>query len=147
MLLGAIGAGAVIGAFALRANASVGADGIVSVGTVVTALALALFAVAGELAIALAACVLAGISWIAVIATLNVSAQLALPAWVRGRGLAILATVQFAGLAIGSAVWGRVAQAIGLTAAHTIAAIALVALVPLLRRWRLQTGDMKVDWV
>ena len=100
VLLGAIGAGAVIGAFALRAKASVGADGIVSVGTVVTALALALFAVAGELAIALAACVLAGISWIAVIATLNVSAQLALPAWVRGRGLAILATVQFAGLAI-----------------------------------------------
>ena len=147
MLLGAIGAGAVIGAFALRAKASVGADGIVSVGTVVTALALALFAVAGELAIALAACVLAGISWIAVIATLNVSAQLALPAWVRGRGLAIFATVQFAGLAIGSAVWGRVAQAIGLPAAHTIAAIALVALVPLLRRWRLQTGDMKVDWM
>src|SRR6516162_11843960 len=55
VLLGAIGAGAVIGAFALRANASVGADGIVSVGTVVTALALALFAVAGELAIALVA--------------------------------------------------------------------------------------------
>ena len=147
MLLGAIGAGAVIGAFVLRAKASVGADGIVSVGTVVTALALALFAVAGELAIALAACVLAGISWIAVIATLNVSAQLALPAWVRGRGLAIFATVQFAGLAIGSAVWGRVAQAVGLPAAHTIAAIALVALVPLLRRWRLQTGDMKVDWM
>jgi len=147
VLLGAIGAGAVIGAFALRAKASVGADGIVSVGTVVTALALALFAVAGELAIALAACVLAGISWIAVIATLNVSAQLALPAWVRGRGLAIFATVQFAGLAIGSAVWGRVAQAIGLPAAHTIAAIALVALVPLLRRWRLQTGDIKVDWM
>src|SRR5262249_16587418 len=110
----------------------------------VTALALALFAAARDPAIALVACVLAGISWIAVIATLNVSAQLALPAWVRGRGLAIFATVQFAGLAIGSAVWGRVAQAIGLPAAHTIAAIALVALVPLLRRWRLQTGDMKV---
>ena len=109
--------------------------------TIVTALALALFAVAGGSATALAACVLAGISWIAVIATLNVSAQLSLPAWVRGRGLAIFATVQFAGLAIGSAVWGRVAQATGLPAAHIIAAIGLVGLVPLLRRWRLQTGD------
>jgi MFS family permease len=141
VLLGAIGAGAVIGAFALRAKASLGADGMVSVATIVTALALALFAVAGGSATALAACVLAGISWIAVIATLNVSAQLALPAWVRGRGLAIFATVQFAGLAIGSAAWGRVAQATGLPAAHIIAAIGLVGLVPLLRRWRLQTGD------
>jgi hypothetical protein len=85
--------------------------------------------------------VLAGISWIAVIATLNVSAQLALPGWVRGRGLAVFATVQFAGLAVGSAVWGQAAQAIGLPAAHIVAAMALVGLIPLLRRWRLQTGD------
>jgi MFS family permease len=141
ILLGAIGIGAVVGAFALRAKAKLGADRIVVAATIVTALALALFAAARDPATALAACVLAGISWIAVIATLNVSAQLALPAWVRGRGLAIFATVQFAGLAIGSAAWGRVAQATGLPAAHIIAAIGLVGLVPLLRRWRLQNGD------
>jgi MFS family permease len=141
VLLGAIGVGAVLGAFALRAKASLGADGIVSVATLVTALALALFAAARDPAIALIACVLAGISWIAVIATLNVSAQLALPSWVRGRGLAIFATVQFAGLAVGSGVWGQAARGIGLPAVHVIAAVALVALVPLLRRWRLQSGD------
>ena len=141
MLLGVIGAGAVAGAFALRAKGRLGADGIVVAGTLITALALALFAAARDPAIALIACVLAGISWIAVIATLNVSAQLALPGWVRGRGLAIFATVQFAGLAVGSAVWGQAARAIGLPAAHIVAAIALVGLVPLLRHWRLQSGD------
>ena len=141
VLLGTIGAGAVIGAFALRAKARLGADGMIVAATIVTALALALFAAAREPAIALIACVLAGISWIAVIATLNVSAQLALPAWVRGRGLAIFATVQFAGLAVGSAIWGQAAQALGLPAAHIIAAIGLVALVPLLRHWKLRTGD------
>ena len=140
VLLGAIGAGAVVGAFALRAKARLGADGIVVAATVVTALALALFAAARDPVTALIACVLAGVAWVAVIATLNVSAQLALPSWVRGRGLAIFATVMFAGLAVGSIVWGQVAQAIGLPAAHTVAAIALVALIPLLRRWRLQTG-------
>jgi MFS family permease len=141
VLLGTIGAGAVIGAFGLRAKARLGADGMIVAATIVTALALALFAAAREPAIALIACMLAGISWIAVIATLNVSAQLALPAWVRGRGLAIFATVQFAGLAVGSAVWGQAAQALGLPAAHIIAAIGLVALVPLLRHWKLRTGD------
>jgi hypothetical protein len=84
--------------------------------------------------------VLAGISWVGAIATLNVSAQFALPGWVRGRGMAMFATVQFAGLAVGSIVWGQAAQMIGLPAVHIIAAIALVASVPLLRRWKLQTA-------
>jgi MFS family permease len=140
VLVGAIGCGAVAGAFALRAKARLGADGTVVAATVLTALALLLFSVARDPATALIGCVLAGISWIAVIATLNVSAQLALPGWVRGRGLAIFATVQFAGLAVGSAFWGRVAQMIGLPAAHLAAAVALVALIPALRRWRLQSG-------
>ena len=140
LLVGAIGTGAVIGAFALRAKGRLGAEGVVAVATVLTAVALILFAVAREPATALAACVLAGISWIVVIATLNVSAQLALPGWVRGRGLAIFGTVQFAGLAFGSVLWGRVAQVIGLPAAHITAAVVLVALIPVLRRWRLQTS-------
>jgi hypothetical protein len=65
--------------------------------TVGTALALVLFAIARELATGLIACVLAGISWVAAIATLNVSAQFALPGWVRGRGVAMSATLMFAG--------------------------------------------------
>jgi MFS family permease len=88
----------------------------------------------------LIACVLAGICWVAAIATLNVSAQFALPGWVRGRGMAMFATAQFAGLAVGSIVWGQAAQMIGLPSVHIIAAIALIASIPLLRRWKLQTA-------
>jgi len=140
ILLGAIGAGAVCGAFVLPAAAKLGADRVMTGATVGTALALVLFAIAREPATALVACVLAGISWVAAIATLNVSAQFAVPGWVRGRGMAMFATVQFAGLAVGSIVWGQAAQEIGLPAVHVIAAIALVASIPLLRRWRLQTA-------
>jgi hypothetical protein len=57
-----------------------------------------------------------------VIATLNVSARLALPNWVRGRGLAISATAFFGVLMLGSAIWGQVAGMIGLPAAHFLAA-------------------------
>jgi predicted MFS family arabinose efflux permease len=140
ILLGAIGVGAVCGAFALPTAARLGADRVVAGATVGTALALVLFAIAREPATALVACVFAGISWVAAIASLNVSAQFALPGWVRGRGMAMFATVQFAGLAVGSIVWGQAAQGVGLPAVHIIAAIALVASVPLLRRWRLQTA-------
>jgi MFS family permease len=140
ILLGALGAGAVCGAFVLPAAAKLGADRVMTGATVATALALVLFAIAREPATGLIACVLAGISWVGAIATLNVSAQFALPGWVRGRGMAMFATVQFAGLAVGSLVWGQAAQMIGLPAVHIIAAIALVASVPLLRRWKLQTA-------
>src|SRR6516165_8395954 len=140
MLLGAIGAGAVCGAFVLPAAAKLGADRVVTGATIGTALALALFAIVREPATSLIACVLAGICWVAAVSTLNVSAQFALPGWVRGRGMAMFATAQFAGLAVSSIVWGQAAQEIGLPAVHIIAAIALVAAVPLLRRWRLQTA-------
>jgi MFS family permease len=140
VLLGAIGAGAVCGAFVLPAAAKLGADRVVAGATVGTAVALVLFAIARELVTALIACVFAGISWVAAISTLNVSAQFALPGWVRGRGMAMFATMQFAGLAVGSVIWGQAAQGIGLPAVHVIAAIALVASVLLLRRWRLQTA-------
>ncbi|MGE0719727.1 MAG: MFS transporter, partial [Alphaproteobacteria bacterium] len=141
LLLGAIGAGAVAGAFALpRAKAALGPDRLAVAGTIGTALAMAVYGLARDPATALAASVLAGVSWIAVLATINVSGQMALPAWVRGRGLALFVTVQFGGLAIGSFIWGHAGGLIGLTAAHLAAAGGLLATVPLLGRWKLQTG-------
>jgi MFS family permease len=141
ILLGAIGVGAVAGAALLPAvKTRLGADGVLTAATLVTALSVLLFAFAREPVMALVACVLGGAAWIAAIATLNVSAQVALPAWVRGRGLAVFASVQFAGLALGSILWGQAAQSFGLSTAHMIAALALVAVLPLLRRWHVQTG-------
>jgi MFS family permease len=141
ILLGAIGAGAIAGAsFLPTVKARLGADGVLTAATIATALSALLFAVAREPVTAFIACGVAGAAWIAAIATLNVSAQVALPAWVRGRGLAVFASVQFAGLALGSIVWGQVAQTFGLPAAHAAAALGLVALLPLLRQWRVQTG-------
>jgi hypothetical protein len=53
-------------------------------------------------------------SWIVVLATINVSAQVALPGWVRGRGLSIYGTLMFGALTLGSAVWGEVAALSGI---------------------------------
>ena len=141
MLLGTIGAGAVAGAFALpRLKAFMGADKLAVTGTFGTAVAVMLFGLAGHPATALVASAIAGISWIAVLATINVSAQVALPAWVRGRGLAVFVTVQFGAMTFGSITWGHLASVAGLATVHFIAAAVLLVSIPLLWRWKLQTG-------
>jgi MFS family permease len=142
LLLGAIGVGAVAGAFVLpRLGARLGPNWLVAGGTIGTAIALALFGLAREPLAALAASVIAGLSWIAVLATINVSAQVALPVWVRGRGLAMFVTVQFGAMSLGSFVWGKAAGMAGLPVAHFIAAAGALLAIPLLWRWKLQTGE------
>src|SRR3954449_6109767 len=65
-LLGAIGAGAVGGALALPwLKAKLGPDRLVAAGSIGTALAMVLFAMARHPATALASSVIAGVSWIA----------------------------------------------------------------------------------
>jgi MFS family permease len=141
ILLGAIGVGAVIGAFALPwLNQRLGPDRLVAAGTLGTALTLVLFGLARRPAGALAASLIAGVSWIAILSSLSVSAQLALPDWVRGRGLAMFNTVLFGGLTFGSAVWGQVAAMVGLPLALFIAAAGTVLVIPLTWRWKLQTA-------
>jgi predicted MFS family arabinose efflux permease len=139
LLLGVIGLGAIMGALALRRiRARFGADRTVAIGSIGTALAIALFAVARTPVIALLASLIAGASWISVLATLNLSAQMELPDWVRGRGLAIYVMVFYGAMTIGSAVWGQLAGWVGLVNAHWIAAAGMLLAVALTRRWKLQ---------
>lgn len=141
ILLGAIGVGAIVGAFALPwMKAVLGPDGLVATGTLGTAVCLLLLAVARHWSLGLTACVIAGISWIAVLASLNVSVQVSLPDWVRGRGLALFVTVFFGAMTAGSALWGQLASALGLPSAHIIAAAGAVAGIALTWRWKLQGG-------
>ena len=141
MLLGVIGAGAVGGAFFLPwLKSKLGPNRLMAFGALGQALAMVLYGFAREPGMALAASVIAGASWIAALATLSVSAQVALPDWVRGRGLALYTTVFFGCLTLGSAVWGEVAAWLGLPAAHFLAAAGAVVAIPLTWRFKLQTG-------
>ena len=141
ILLGAIGTGAVGGAFLIPAlRAKLGPNLLVTSGMVGTAATLALYGIAHDAATALIASLLAGVSWIAVLATLAVSAQVSLPDWVRGRGLALYTTVFFGCLTVGSTAWGKVAALVGLPDAHFLAAIGTLIAIPLTWPWKLQGG-------
>jgi len=141
VLLGAIGFGAVVGAFTLPwMKAALGPDRLVASGTLGTAISLILLGIAHHWPLGLAACVIAGMSWIAVLATLNVSVQVSLPDWVRGRGLAMFVTVFFGAMTVGSALWGQVASALGLPMALFAAAAGAVVGIVLTWGWKLQSG-------
>jgi MFS family permease len=139
ILVGAIGVGAIAGAAILPPlRATLGADRLVVMGTLGTAIALVLFGLAHSTTVAVVAAVLAGIAWMAVLSSLNVSAQIALPDWVRGRGLSMYIMVFFGAMALGSIVWGQLAAAAGLPMAHLIAAAGAMLTIPLTQRWKVQ---------
>jgi MFS family permease len=141
ILLGAIGAGAVGGAFTLpRLTARLGPDGVLAAGTIGTAVATVLFGLSRTSSITLIASLIAGMSWIAALSVLNVSAQVALPDWVRGRGLAVFVTVFFGSMSVGSVVWGEVGALAGVSPALLLAAAGALLTIPLTWRWKLQTG-------
>jgi predicted MFS family arabinose efflux permease len=141
VLLGAIGLGAVSGAFFLPSlQARLGSDWLLGTGTIATALASVLFALSRTSPVALVASLLAGAAWIASLSSLNVSAQVALPEWVRARGLAVFVTVFFGSLSLGSVVWGELATLAGLTPALLLAAAGALIAMSLTWRWKLQTG-------
>ncbi|HEY4925309.1 MAG TPA: MFS transporter [Roseiarcus sp.] len=141
ILLGALGLGAIGGSLALNGlKAWIGADRVVALGTLANASALVLFGVAHDPITALCASLIAGASWTMVLASLYVSAQVALPDWVRARGLAILLTVIFGAMTVGSAAWGHIAALEGLRVAHFLAAAGAIIAIPLTWRWKLQTA-------
>jgi hypothetical protein len=79
-----------------------------------------------------------GAAWITVLSSLQVSAQIALPAWVRARGLAVFMVVFMGGMAVGSLVWGHLAAATTIPAALTVAAAGALAAIAV--TWRFKLG-------
>ena len=113
-LMAAIGVGSIVATFALTwLKRRLGASAQAALGALGTVVALCLLAAAHEPVLALIASFISGAASIIALTAFFVSAQVALPQWVRGRGLAIFLTVYFGALTLGSAVWGEVATVKG----------------------------------
>jgi len=142
LLVGGAGVGAVAGAVLLPwLKSRLDTNQRVAVASLLMAATMAVLGLAREPWIAALACFGAGLAWIVVLATVNVSAQTALPDWVRGRGLALALMTLSAGLAGGSMLWGALAQHIGIPGTLFAAAAIGALAVPLVARWRLGQGD------
>lgn len=109
-LLGAMGAGAVVMALNLnRLRRHVRRELMVYWATGLHAVASVAGAFAPNLWLAVPAMAVAGMAWITAANSLTVAAQMALPDWVRARGMAIYQMALMGGNAAGAALWGYVA--------------------------------------
>ncbi|WP_413754008.1 MFS transporter [Streptomyces sp. R-74717] len=142
VLLGAVGAGAVSGAFALPAiRRALGVNGTLAAGALVFAGVLAVLATVRVPWLAAVVLLPAGLAWIGVLSTLNAAVQARLPGWVRARGLAVYLLVFQGGQALTAPLWGALADGPGLTVSLLAGSGLLLLGAVSVRRWPLHGTD------
>lgn len=142
VLLGAVGAGAILGALSMPTlQKRLDGDGVILVSAIATAVVMAGLSFAPPVWLALPLLLVLGAAWILALTTLGGAAQAILPNWVRGRALAVYQMVFNGALAGGSLLWGFVAQALGTPHALLIAGAGLVVAALFLNRIRLPRGE------
>ena len=111
IMLACLGFGAVVAALYFpRWRERYSRDQFVRVGTLVQAALALLVVFVHELWVALPAMMLVGMAWISVANSLTISAQQALPDWIRARGMAIYQMALMGGASAGSLLWGQLAS-------------------------------------
>lgn len=140
LLLGCIGAGAIGGAMLLPGlRTRMDPDRMVLWATLAYAGCILAIALLRWVPVLYGVALLAGFAWIAVLSSLQIAAQTAVPQWVRARALSLYIVVFSAGMAAGSLGWGWLAQAFGTPPALLVAAAGTVLAAIVGSRFRL--GD------
>ncbi|WBV41566.1 MFS transporter [Pseudoroseomonas cervicalis] len=142
LLLGAVGAGAILGALLLPTlRRRLDIDGLLLAAALLTAAAMVLLALAPPRALAPLVLLLLGVAWITALTSMNSTAQAILPNWVRGRALAVYLTVFNGAMTAGSLGWGTLAEWLGVPLTLWVAALALALSALVLRRFPLPRGE------
>lgn len=127
LLLTFVGIGAVAAAVLLpRIRAYTTPDSLVLGATIVYAATTLCLAALNSETMAYGVMLVCGAAWISVLSTLQLAAQISVPAWVRGRALSLYLMVFAAGMTFGSLLWGWIAAQAGTPAALAISAVAAI---------------------
>jgi len=138
LLVACIGTGAVAGALVLpKLRERMSRDVLVAAASGLYALSMLALASLSQLYLLCLALAASGFAWISVLSSLQVSAQMALPNWVRSRGLAVFMMSFMGSMAFGSLVWGKVAQHSSISISLLIAAVGMIVAIALTWRWRI----------
>ncbi|HET7748173.1 MAG TPA: MFS transporter, partial [Terriglobales bacterium] len=142
LLLGCFGLGALAGAAVLpRWRSQMSMDAVVAMATVVFALATVAAGRVHSFGLLAAVLFLGGVGWIAILASLNVTAQTMSPSWVLARSLSMYVLVLQGGLAGGSALFGALADSQGVPNALLFSAAGLLAGLVTMRWHRLRARE------
>jgi MFS family permease len=145
LLLAALGLGAVVAATQLpRLRSRWNRDQLALRGSLLQAASAAIVAVAPNAWVAAPAMFLGGCAWIIVANSVTVAAQLALPDWVRARGMSIYQMAIMGGTATGAFIWGRIAEWSSVPASLLCASASLLVVLALTRN-RVLEGAAEED--
>lgn len=143
ILNGSLGIGAVAAASTLaRIRRRVDADKLLAATSFYYVAALVILALVHNPVLVIVTLLGAGFAWTATMSTLNVSVQLSIPRWVSARALGLYLMTFQGGLALGSIVWGAVAQKFSTSTAFLAAAAAMAISLPFLLRIHILKGTL-----
>jgi MFS family permease len=145
LLLASFGVGALVGAGALpHLKRRWSVDGVVA--SAILLFAAMTFAAGRTQSFEILCLVLfgAGMAWIGILACLNVAAQTMSPPGLRARALSMYLLVLHGGMALGSALWGALANREGVPTALLSAALVLVLGLSTIRRHRLTAQELEM---
>ena len=108
-----------------------------------SAAATAVVGLSGNVYVVALAMLVGGYAWMAAFGAFQVAAQLALPRWVGGRGLALVLMALWVGMACGGALWGQLATKTSI--ATSLLTAAATSLLGLLATWRLRLDGRSDD--
>jgi MFS family permease len=145
LLLASMGAGAIVAALNLpRLRQMMPRDVLVMRATLLQSASTAAMAFAPNVYVAVPAMVLNGMAWITCANSLSVSAQLALPDWVRARGMSMYQMAIMGASAAGAAIWGHAATLTSVPTGLLLAA-ASGAVVMLVAQYLVSDLSMEED--
>ena len=143
LLLACMGLGAITVALVLpRLRQHMGAQRQLMFGTLIQAAVTAGMALTPNLLLSAPLMYLAGMVWLSNANSLSVSAQMALPDWVRARGMSVFQMGIMGGTALGAAVWGQIAT---LTSVQTSLLMAGASGVLALLLTRRRLPDLSIE--
>jgi MFS family permease len=144
-LYAAISTGAIISGFMQpKLRKFMNTDQLLTAAALVFGCGISLTALVPVHALALLTLAMCGAAWITVMTCAQMSAQTALPGWVRSRGIAIFQMFFMGSLAIGPVVWGSVTEFTSIRVALLTAAVGVVVATLYTRRWPV-SGNAALD--
>ncbi|HVG27804.1 MAG TPA: MFS transporter [Acidobacteriaceae bacterium] len=143
ILNGSLGVGAVLAALTLaRIRRVLPADALLAITSVYYILAFVALALLHSPWAIIPVLLGAGFCWTSTMSTLNVSVQLSVPRWVYARALGLYLMTFQGGLALGSILWGAIAQRSSTRAALLSAAVGMALSLPFSLRIHILKGSL-----
>ena len=141
-LIAMIGIGAVVAAQMMGwLNRKYSRNTIVTAGGLIYAATLYGFGNSSNIGILFFVLLFSGASWLALFSSIVVAGQLAVPDWVRARGLSLVMLTMMGSMSLGSAIWGKLADQLGISTTCTITALGLALTLIAIKNIRIGEDD------